>query len=76
MTVTEDRLVRLADEHLDLGRSPDLDRSLADSGVSSVDLVSFLTVVIKEFNLSITAGDCADVNSLRDLAGLVDTHSD
>ena len=75
MTATEERLVELADEQLDLGRSPDLDRSFADSGVSSVDTVSFLRVVAQEFNLSITAGDCAGVNSLRDLAGLVDSHS-
>ena len=75
MTATEDRLVQLADEQLDLGRSPDLDRSFADSGVSSVDAVSFLKLVGQEFNLSISAGDCAGVNSLRDLAALVDAHS-
>lgn len=75
MTATEDRLVQLADEQLDLGRSADLDRTFADSGVSSVDAVSFLRVVAQEFNLSITAGDCAGVDTLRDLAKLVDTHS-
>ena len=75
MTATEDRLVQLADEQLDLGRSPDLDRSLADGGVSSVDIVSFLKVVAQEFNLSITAGDCEGVSTLRDLARVLDEHS-
>ena len=53
MTATENRLVQLADEQLDLGHSADLDRTFADSGVSSVDTVSFLRVVAQEFNLSI-----------------------
>ena len=75
MTATEDRLVQLADEQLDLGHSADLDRTFADSGVSSVDTVSFLRVVAQEFNLSVTAGDCDGVNTLRDLAALVDKHS-
>ncbi len=75
MSPTEERLVQLADEQLDLGRSPDLDRTFADSGISSVDAVSFLSVVAQEFDLSITAGDCAGVNSLRDLADLVNSHS-
>ena len=42
MTATEDLLVQFADEQLDLGRSPDRDRTFADSGVSSGDAVSFL----------------------------------
>lgn len=75
MTATEERLVRLADEHLDLGRSPDLDRTLADSGVSSVDALSFLRAVAREFNLLITAGDCGGVNTLRDVAALVDANT-
>lgn len=75
MTATEKRLVEIANEHLSLGRAPDLDKRFADSGVSSVDAVSFLKVVAHEFRLSITAGDCVGVNTLRDLARLVDTHS-
>ena len=75
MTATEERLVQLAAEHLDLGRSPDLDRAFADSGVSSVDALSFLRAVTREFNLLITAGDCAGLSTLRDVAALVDGHA-
>ncbi|MCY4058054.1 MAG: phosphopantetheine-binding protein [Gammaproteobacteria bacterium] len=75
MTPTEDRLLQLAREQLDLGHAPDLDRTFAESRVSSADAVSFLKVVGQEFHLSITAGDCVGVDSLRDLAGLVDAHS-
>ena len=32
MTATEERLVQIADEQLDLGRAPDLDKNFADSG--------------------------------------------
>ncbi len=75
MTATEDCLVQLADEQLDLGRTPDLDRTFADSGVSSVDVVSFIKVVTDEFSVPITAGECAGVTSLRDLAGFIDSRS-
>lgn len=71
----EERLVQLADEHLDLGRAPDLDRTLADSGIPSADALSFLRAVAREFNLLITAGDCGGVNTLRDVADLVDAHA-
>ena len=76
MSTTEERLLQLADEQLGLGRSHDLDRAFADSGVSSMDTVAFLKVVAREFNLTVTAGDCVGVNTLRDLADLVDAHSD
>ena len=75
MTATEQRLAQLAQEHLGLGRVPDLDKQFADSGVSSVDAVSFMKVVNSDFSLSLTAGDCAGCTTLRGIAALVDKHS-
>ena len=75
MTATEQRLVQLAREHLGLDRTPDLDGQFADSGVSSVDAVSFMRVVNSDFGLSMTAGDCAGCTTLRGIAALVDKHS-
>lgn len=75
MTNTEERLVRLVDEQLDLGRSPDLDSSFADSGVSSVDVVSFIKLVTQEFDVSIKAGDCEGVSTLRQLASFIDSRT-
>lgn len=75
MTNTEERLVRLVDEQLDLGRSPDLDSSFADSGVSSVDVVSFIKLVTQEFAVSIKAGDCEGVSTLRELASFIDSRT-
>ena len=75
MTNTETRLVQLAEEQLDLGRSVDLDEDFDDWGVSSLDSVAFLDIVAREFNLSIEVGDFVGVNSLRALARLLDKQS-
>ena len=70
MTNTESRLVELAIEHL--GISPELDRAFSVSGVNSVDAAGFLKVIAQEFNLSLSAGDCEGIDTLRGIAGLVD----
>ena len=75
MTSTEERLSQLAEEHLGLGQPYDLDRGLADAGVPSVDMVAFLRVVAREFNLSITAGEWTEASTIRDLARIVDAHT-
>ena len=76
MTTTEQRIAQLANERLGIGPSPDVNRTLADSGVSSVALVAFLKVVGQEFNLtSLNVEDCDEVESLRDLAALVDSQT-
>lgn len=76
MTTTEQRLVDLAHEHLGIDPSPGANRTLAETGVSSIDLVAFLKVVGKEFNVtSLNAGDCDGVETLRDLAALVDSQT-
>ena len=70
MTNTESRLLELAIEYL--GISPDLDRTLAASAVNSVDAAGFLRIIAQEFNLSLSAGDCEGIDTLRGVAGLVD----
>ena len=75
MTNTEKRLMQLAEEQLDLGRSVDLDEDFNDWAVSSLDSVAFLNTVSREFNVSIRFGEFARVNSLRDLASLLDKRS-
>lgn len=75
MTATEQRLAQLAQEHLGLGHTPDLDKEFGDSGVSSVDAVAFMKVVNSDFGLSLTPGDCAGCTTLRGIGALVDKHS-
>ena len=72
MTNTETRLKQLIDEHLDLGRDPDFDAQLGDSGVSSVDAVAFFKEVNQTFSLGLSAEDCLQFKTLRQLVGFID----
>ncbi len=74
MSSTEDRLKKLADEHLGLGSNPDFDAQLADSGVSSVDAVAFFKEVNGAFNLSLQAEECLQFKTLRLLANYIDAN--
>ena len=75
MTTTEERLKQIIDEHLDLGRDPDFDAQLGDSGVSSVDAVAFFKVVNEEFELGLAPEDCLQFKTLRDLAKHIDARA-
>ena len=68
----EARLRELVDEHLSLGRQPQWDGGLADSGVSSLNAVAFKKVVEKEFGVSIPP-ECFD--SLRKLSAYIDSQT-
>ncbi len=68
----EARLRELVDEHLNLGREPQWDGGLADSGVSSLNAVAFKKVVEKEFGVSIPP-ECFD--SLRKLSAYIDSRT-
>lgn len=66
------RLIELANEHLDLGREPNLDGSFEESGASSLAAVAFQKVVEKEFGVSIPH-EC--FGSLRKLAAYIDSQT-
>ena len=75
MSSTVQRLKQLIDEHLDLGRDPDFDAQLGDSGVSSVDAVSFFKEVNQVFDLSLKAEECLQFRTLRDLVAYIDARA-
>ncbi len=75
MSSTEDRIKKLADQHLGLGSDPDFDAQLADSGVSSVDVVAFFKEVNSAFNLSLQAEECLQFKTLRLLANYIDANA-
>ena len=75
MSSTENRLKKLADEHLGLGSDPDFDAQLADSGVSSVDAVAFFKEVNSAFGLSLQAEECLQFKTLRLLADYIDANA-
>ena len=72
MSSTEDRIKKIIDDNLDLGRAPDFDAKLVDSGVSSVDCVAFFKLVNEEFNLGLVAEQCRQFETLRDLVSFID----
>lgn len=75
MSATEERLRTLVDEHLDVGRDVNFDAKLADAGVSSVDTVAFLKVITQEFSVSIPPEDYANLQTMRDLVGYLDSRT-
>lgn len=75
MSSTEDRLMALARENLDIDREPDMDAGFGDSGVSSVDAVAFIKKASQEFGLTIPPEDFSKFQSLRELAGYLDSNS-
>lgn len=77
MATTEERIRKLVDENLEIdgrpiGRPLDVNSSLRDSGVSSVDFVAFAKVVADEFNVSFSPEDCAKYNTIGDLIKALD----
>ncbi len=77
MTTTEERLRKLVDDNLEvdgrpIGRELDVSKNLRDVGVSSTDFVAFMKVVVDEFGVDISAGDCQNFQSLSDLIAFLD----
>ena len=77
MPSTEERLRKLVDENLEvdgrpIGQELDASKSLRDAGVSSTDFVAFMKVVVDEFGVDITAGDCQNFQSLAELIAFLD----
>lgn len=74
MTSTEDRIRKLIGENLEIdGATLDLNSSLIEAGVSSMDLVAFAKLVSQEFGVSFSPDDCARLNSVRALIGFLDS---
>ena len=77
MSSTEARIRALVDENLEIegrpmGRPLDLDSSLRDSGVSSLDFVAFAKLVATEFDVEVSMEECASINSVRELITFLD----
>ena len=73
MSSTEDRIRKIINENLDVGREPNFDSHLADSGVSSVDCISFFKIVNEQFGLGLVAEECRQFKTLRDLVTFIDS---
>ncbi len=72
MSSTEDRISKIIADNLDIGREPDFEANLIDSGVSSVDCIAFFKIVNEEFGLGLVAEECRQFKTLRDLVNHID----
>lgn len=80
MASTEERVRQLVADNLEVDGKPlssslDLNTSLTDAGVSSMDVVAFGKVVGQEFNLTFTREQCPTINSLQELIDFIDSQS-
>lgn len=75
MSSTEDRIRAIVNDNLDLGREPNFDTKLADSGVSSVDCIAFYRLVNEKFGLGLVAEECRQFETLGDLVTYIDARA-
>lgn len=72
MASTEDRIRQIIADNLDVGREPNFDAKLVDSGVSSVDCIAFFKIVNDEFGLGLVAEECRQFETLSQLVQFID----
>ena len=73
MSSTEDRMKTLAEKHF--GMDVDIDVSLRDTEISSLDQLAFLKRVAEEFQTAISSVDAEQFENLRALAKYIDDRS-
>jgi acyl carrier protein len=78
MASTAERLTSLVNDNIEvdgeaLDIPDDLNLSLVDSGVPSLDIVAFAKLVTREFNVEFTVDDCVALNSLREFVDFLDS---
>ena len=77
MDSTADRLRKLLSENVEVNGKPvdipaDLNISLSETGVSSLDLVALAKLVAQEFDITFAIDDCTSIDNLAQLAVFVD----
>lgn len=72
MASTEDRIRKIIADNIDDEREVNFDATLADSGASSVECITFYKVVNNEFGLGLAANECLQFKTLRDLVTFID----
>ena len=80
MSSTAAKLKALVDANIEVdGKAldipDDMNISLADSGVSSMDMVALGKLISSEFDVTITVEDCAALDNLTKVVAFVDAQS-
>ena len=78
MAFTAERLTSLVNDNIEvdgqaLDIPDDLNISLVDSGVPSLDIVAFAKLVTQEFDVEFTVDDCVALNNLREVVDFLDS---
>ncbi len=79
MATTEERLRRLISENLEVGGQPlsadlDLNSSLMEAGVTSMELVAFARVIQEEFQIKFEPEQC-EMQNLAQVIEFLDSQS-
>ncbi|MXW03554.1 MAG: acyl carrier protein [Gemmatimonadetes bacterium] len=77
MASTAVRIRKLIQDNLEVDGQPialpdDLNISLTEAGVSSVDILAFAKLVAEEFNMEFSPQDCVDVKTVQELVSRLD----
>ena len=80
MPSTTERVQKLVVENLEVDGKPigspvDMNSSLSDIGVSSMDIVAFARVVQQEFGIKFAPEQCMELTSLNQLVAFLDASS-
>lgn len=78
MASTAERLTNLVNENIEVDGQTltipdDLDISLIDSGVSSMDIVALAKLVSQEFNVEFTVEECTSLKTLSEVVSFLDS---
>ena len=80
MASTAERLTNLVNENIEvdgqkLDIPDDLNISLMDSGVSSLEAVALAKLITQEFGVEFAVEDCYALDTLKDVAAFIDSNS-
>lgn len=80
MATTEGRIRQLVKENLEVDGQPlelsgDLNTTLTELGVPSLDVVAFVKVISEEFNITLTPQDTESVNTVQKLIEHIDAQA-
>ena len=78
MASTAERLTSLVNDNIEVDGQPlaipdDLNVSLIDAGVSSMDIVALAKLVSKEFDVEFTVEECTSLKTLSEVVGFLDS---
>lgn len=80
MASTTERIQELVEANLNIegrkhGDPLDLNASFADAGISSMAALAFMRKVVNEFDVQMSAGECAQFTNLQALIDYLDSNA-